>query len=203
MTAAYAGRARAEAATARAAAMAAIGVTPEYVAQMRAVGHALPHSTSPSLRRCARSGLRPNSPATLFASGFPGDRRGRSGSGAGRRTYGRYVRAMRSAGVRGDFDDFIQLRAVGIDPGFAARARKSGMTNPTADDLVELQHGGLPRPPVPPAPPKVRPEAGTRPTPTRTADAPATAEQPTASQVFQRPSRANGRALPRLKGDRP
>ena len=56
----------------------------------------------------------------------------------------------------------IQLRAVGIDPGFAARARKSGMTNPTADDLVELQNGGLSRPPVPPAPPKV-PQRGWNP----------------------------------------
>jgi len=71
---------------------------------------------------------------------------------------------MRSAGVRGDFDDFVQLRAVGIDPGFAARARKSGRSL-TADDLVELQGGGLARPPVPPAPPRVPPRGWNPPDP--------------------------------------
>jgi hypothetical protein len=71
---------------------------------------------------------------------------------------------MRGAGVRGDFDDFVQLRAVGIDPGFAARARRSGKVL-SADDLVELQTGGLSNPPVPPVPPRVPPRGWSPPDP--------------------------------------
>jgi bla regulator protein blaR1 len=73
---------------------------------------------------------------------------------------GSYVSAMRSAGVRGDMDDFIQLRTVGVDPAFAARVRASGIRTLSADDLVELRALGIssipaaPRSPAPPRPPQ-------------------------------------------------
>lgn len=50
-----------------------------------------------------------------------------------------YVTAMRSAGVEGDLDDFVQLRAVGVSPGLATRARASGMRHLDADTLVEMR----------------------------------------------------------------
>jgi hypothetical protein len=60
---------------------------------------------------------------------------------------GAYVRAMKSAGVRGGFDDFIQLRAVGVSPAFAQRARQAGYQAITADELVQLQALGRIGPP--------------------------------------------------------
>ena len=164
VAAAYAGRARAEAVTARAAAMAAIGVTPQYVAQMRAVGHGLANLDQSEFAEMRAVGVTPEFARDLFAAGFPGIDADDLVQARAVGLTGSYVRAMRSAGVRGDFDDFVQLRAVGIDPGFAARARKSGRSL-TADDLVELQGGGLARPPVPPAPPRVPPRGWNPPDP--------------------------------------
>ena len=46
---------------------------------------------------------------------------------------------MRQAGARGDLDDFVQLRAVGVDPAFVTRVRLSGMKSTSADDLVEIR----------------------------------------------------------------
>ena len=59
-----------------------------------------------------------------------------------------------AAGVRGDLDDFIQLRAVGIDPAFAQRARKAGRPTIDADELVEMRALGRSAPPAPPRPPR-------------------------------------------------
>ena len=88
VAAAYAGRARAEAVTARAAAMAAIGVTPQYVAQMRAVGHGLANLDQSEFAEMRAVGSRQTvRPRALFRW-LPGDRRGGSRSGAGRRTTG-------------------------------------------------------------------------------------------------------------------
>ena len=62
-------------------------------------------------------------------------------------------------GVRGDLDDFVQIRAIGIDPGFVARARQAGVNVSDVDELVQLRALGNP-PPVPPrAPPPPRPPA--------------------------------------------
>ena len=157
LTAAYAGHARAEAASARAAAMASIGVTPEYVAQMRAVGRRFAALDESEFAEMRAVGVTPEFARDLFASGFPGIDADDLVQARAVGLTGGYVRAMRSAGVRGDFDDFVQLRAVGIDPGFAARARKSGMKVLSADDLVDLRTGGMARPPAPPAPPRAPP----------------------------------------------
>jgi len=73
---------------------------------------------------------------------------------------GGYVSAMRSAGIQGDLDDFVQLRAVGVDPAFAARVKASGVRVRNADDLVELRALGvtrIPQPPRTPQPPRVNP----------------------------------------------
>jgi beta-lactamase regulating signal transducer with metallopeptidase domain len=164
LTAVYGGRARAAAASARRVAMAATGVTPEYVAQMRAVGHGLAALDASEFAGMRAVGVTPEFARDLFASGLPGIDAEDLVQARAVGLNGSYVRAMRSAGVRGDFDDFVQLRAVGIDPGFAARARRSGKVL-SADDLVELQTGGLSNPPVPPVPPRVPPRGWSPPDP--------------------------------------
>jgi hypothetical protein len=72
---------------------------------------------------------------------------------------GSYVRALKSAGVRGSFDEFIQLRAVGVTPQFAERVRNAGYRSINADDLVELQALGGPPPRPNGAPPGWAPGA--------------------------------------------
>jgi hypothetical protein len=57
---------------------------------------------------------------------------------------------MRAVGVQGKLDDFIELRAVGVDPAFAARVKASGIRVIRADDLVELKALGTVHPPAPP-----------------------------------------------------
>jgi hypothetical protein len=61
---------------------------------------------------------------------------------------------MRATGLRGDLDDFVQLRAVGVDPAFAARVKASGIKVLDADDLVEIRAVGLSKPPKPPRTPE-------------------------------------------------
>ena len=38
---------------------------------------------------------------------------------------GGYVRSLKALGVRGDLDDFVQLRALGVTPAFVHRARNA------------------------------------------------------------------------------
>ena len=138
---------------AKAAALAAIGVTPAYVAQMRALGREFAGLEPSEFAEMRAVGVTPQFARDLIAAGFPGiDPDGLVEARATGLTGG-YVRAMRAAGVRGDLDDFVQLRAVGVDPAFAARARKSGTKLVDVDELTELHTGGMISP-MPPAPPR-------------------------------------------------
>ena len=130
-----------------------IGVTPEYIAAMRA---AAPSLTSVGFSEF--SGLRamnvtPDFARSLAASGFPSISADELIQARSLGLSGEYVRAMRAAGIRGKLEDFIELRTVGIDPGFAARARASGIDVSRADDLVALKALGISRPATPPHPP--------------------------------------------------
>jgi beta-lactamase regulating signal transducer with metallopeptidase domain len=138
----------------------AAGVTPEYVAEMRALGRRFAALDAEDFAGMRAVGVTPEFARDLMAAGFPGIDADELVEARAVGLTGGYVRAMRSAGVRGDLDDFVQLRAVGVDPAFAARARRAGMRSLTADDLVELQAVGIsspPRPPAPPRPPNVNP----------------------------------------------
>jgi hypothetical protein len=61
---------------------------------------------------------------------------------------------MKAAGVRGNPDAFVELRAMGIDPAFVERARKAGHKVADPDDLVELRALGRVESPSPPRPPR-------------------------------------------------
>jgi bla regulator protein BlaR1 len=136
----------------------AAGVTPEYVAEMRALGHRFAALDPGEFASMRAVGVTPQFARDLMAAGFPGIDSDALVEARAIGLTGGYVRAMRSAGVRGNLDDFVQLRAVGIDPAFAARVKKAGMKVVSADDLVEMQAVGIPRPPRPPAPPRVDPD---------------------------------------------
>jgi len=142
-----------------AAAMAAVGVTPEYIGAMRA---AAPHlrSQDPDIYVSMRSvGVTPQFARELLNAGFPRLSPDQIVEARAVGLTGSYVRSLRAAGVRGSFDDFIQLRAVGVTPQFAQRVRNAGYRSISADDLVELQALGGPPPRPNGAPPGWAPGA--------------------------------------------
>ena len=65
---------------------------------------------------------------------------------------GAYIRSMKSAGVTGTMDDYVELRAVGVN----VRDARRGMS---PDDLVEVKVRNFDpfdgHPPGPPTPPEV------------------------------------------------
>jgi bla regulator protein BlaR1 len=140
-------------------ALQALGITPDYVAAMRATAPQFARFAAADFAGMRTVGVTPQYARELIGAGFPNisadDMVGARAVGLS----GAYIRALKSAGVRGDLDDFVQLRVVGVDPAFVERARKSGYAVSDPDDLVELRALGrvaptaLPRPPRAPAPP--------------------------------------------------
>ena len=137
----------------------ATGVTPEYIAAMRAAVPSLSRLEFADFSGMKAVGVTPEFARDL-AAGFPRISADELTEARAVGLTGGYVSAMRLAGVEGNLDDFIQLRAVGVDPSFAARVKASGIKPIRADDLVELRALGIsaipkaPRTPAPPRPPQ-------------------------------------------------
>lgn len=134
--------------------MKALGVTPEYIGAMRAAAPRLRELDADEFSGLRAVGVTPEYARDMVAAGFPSIDEDELVSARAIGLTGGYIRAMKAAGVNGTLDDFVQLRAVGVDPEFAARARRSGVKISNADDLVELRALSGVRPPAPPKPPK-------------------------------------------------
>ena len=132
----------------------ALGITPEYVREIRAAAPqfgALEHDDLVGMKAVGVTGsyLR-----DLAASGYPDldvddviEARALGISGA-------YIRQMRAVGVTGALDTLTELRAVGVDPDFVTRARRAGIDPGDTDRLTELRVlGPAPHPPHPPRTP--------------------------------------------------
>jgi len=138
----------------------ATGVTPEYIAAMRAAVPSLSRLDFADFSGMRALGVTPDFARELAGAGFPRITADELTQARAVGLTGGYVSAMRGAGVEGNLDDFIQLRAVGVDPSFAARVKASGIRPVRADDLVELRALGIssipraPRTPPPPRPPQ-------------------------------------------------
>ncbi len=131
----------------------AVGVTPEYIGAMRAAAPRLRNVDADGFTSLRAVGVTPEYVRDMVAAGFPSLDEDELVEARATGITGGYIRAMRAAGVNGTMDDFIQLHAVGVDPAFAERARRSGLKFRNADDLVELRALSGVRPPPPPAPP--------------------------------------------------
>jgi bla regulator protein blaR1 len=140
-----------------------LGVTPEYIGAMRAAAPRLANLAVGDFTGMKAVGVTPQFARDLAAAGFPAITADELMEARAIGLSGGYVRAMRSAGVQGDLDDFVQLRAVGVDPAFAVRVKASGIRVLRVDDLVELRALGVTRPPEPPRTP--RPPRGWNPDP--------------------------------------
>jgi beta-lactamase regulating signal transducer with metallopeptidase domain len=123
----------------RALAAGRIGVTPEYIAAMRAAAPRLANLDISDFAGLRTLGVTPEFARGLAAAGFPSITADELMEARAVGLSGDYVHAMRSAGIQGTLDDFVELRSVGIDPAFAARAKAAGVRLRTPDDLIQLR----------------------------------------------------------------
>lgn len=130
----------------------ATGIAPEYIAAMRAAAPRLAGLDFSEFSGMHVLGVTPEYARGMVASGFPSISADQLMQARSVGLSGEYVRAMRASGIQGSLEDFIELRTVGIDPGFAARVKSSGIKVNRADDLIELKSLGVSRPPAPPHP---------------------------------------------------
>lgn len=137
--------------------MKAVGVTPEFAAEMRAASPGLRNASLDDMVELKSVGVTPAYVREIASAGF-------GKLDAGDLTQARavgldpsYVRGMRSAGFGDSIDDFVKMRAVGVTPGYAEHFRRAGYQI-SVQKLVELKAQGvdiddLRDPPAPPSPP--------------------------------------------------
>jgi hypothetical protein len=121
--------------------LAAVGVTREYVRAMRKMGFAL---TTPSEASglCA-VGVTPEYVRAMRAAGFPVEK---PGDAQGLYAVGvtpEFVREMKRAGVEMDQGDAQSLCALGVTPEFVRKLAAAGYPNATANQLSRLAAAGV------------------------------------------------------------
>jgi len=137
-------------------AMKAVGMTPEYMAAMRASAPELRDADADDLVGMKAVGATPAYVHDLSAAGL---RDFDAGDVAGARAVGvdgSYIREMRAAGFGdADLSDLTGARAVGVTGEYVRQMRLAGYDG-ELDDFVALRamkDGHRPRPPLPPLPP--------------------------------------------------
>jgi beta-lactamase regulating signal transducer with metallopeptidase domain len=143
--------------------MKAVGVTPDYVSQLRAISPNLARLDPSDFAGMKAVGVTPEFARSLASAGFQNLDSDELTEARAVGVTGDYVRALRASGVGGDMDDFVQLRAVGVKPEYVQSLRRQGYVVRDADKLVELwvvgvRPGDFPAsPPRPPRPPRAPP----------------------------------------------
>ena len=142
----------------------AVGVTPEYVAAMRAAVPRLARLDYEDFAGLKAVGVTPDYARSLVAAGLRNIDSDELTEARAVGVTGAYVSALAAAGLRGTMDDYVQLRAVGVTPEFGQRVRRAGYTTRDPDKLVEMQALGLDfsRYRMPPPPPQPRPPRAPR-----------------------------------------
>ena len=137
-------------------AMKAVGMTPDYVAAMRASAPELRDADVDELVGMKAVGVTPAYVHDIAAAGIrdfdAGDITGARAVGVD----GGYIREMRAAGFgNADLGDLTGARAVGITAEYVRQMRQAGYDG-DLDDFIALRsvkEGHRPRPPLPPLPP--------------------------------------------------
>ena len=141
--------------------MKALGITPEYVSAMRAAAPQLARLQPSEFSGMKAVGVTPDFARGWSKSGFRTVTAEQLTEARAVGLSGDYVRSMIAAGVRGSFDDYVQLRVMGVSPGYVQKLRRSGINISDPEKLVEMQAMGIgahevkaARPPAPPKPPR-------------------------------------------------
>jgi hypothetical protein len=135
--------------------MKALGVTPAYLAEMRAAAPRLGQIDNDDLIELRAVGVTPQYVRDLAAAGLGNLDKDELVEARAVGVNGTYVRSLISAGFRGSHDDFVQLRAMGVTPQDIARAAREPRGRLTADKIIEMKtgHWNTPDPPAPPGTP--------------------------------------------------
>jgi beta-lactamase regulating signal transducer with metallopeptidase domain len=143
--------------------MKAVGVTPEFMATMRAASPRMRSADLDDIVGLRAVGVTPDYVRSLAMAGLPNLSADELTEAKAVGITGDYVRDMRAAGFRGDLDDYVELRAVGVTPAYAAQFKKVGYNITGARQLVKFKVHGItadtvrvtpPRPPQAPRPPE-------------------------------------------------
>jgi len=123
--------------------MRAVGVTPDYLAAMRAASPRLRNASFDDVVGLRAVGVMPDYVRGMTAAGL-------GNLDADELTQARavgvmpdYVRGMVAAGFRGTIDDYVEMRAVGVTPEYAAQFRRSGFNVLTSKQLIKLKTHGI------------------------------------------------------------
>ena len=146
--------------------MKAVGVTPEYMAAIRAASPALRNADLDGVVQMRAVGVTPEYIRDLAGAGLNNLDADELTEARAVGVTGDYVRAMAAAGFRGNINDYLELRAVGVTPEYAAQFRKSGYNVTSVKQLIRLHQGLVTlqgfrtAPPQPPRPPQVDDDGG-------------------------------------------
>lgn len=142
--------------------MKAVGITPEYLANIRAASPRMRSVDLDDVVGLRAVGVTPEYVRSLSAAGLPNLDASDLTQARAVGLSADYVREMRNAGFRGSIDDYVQLQAVGVTPAYVYQFKKVGYTVTSARQLVKFKTHGVtaesvrvapPRPPAAPRPP--------------------------------------------------
>ena len=144
--------------------MKASGLSPDFVYAIRRASPALRDAEVNEFAQLKAVGVTPQFVRDLVAAGLGDLDADAITQARALNIDGNYVRRMAAVGIRGDIEDYVEMRAVGVTPEYAAQFRKAGRRL-DSKALVKLKvHGmaerslrglsGVPLPPEPPAAPK-------------------------------------------------
>ncbi|HVU30901.1 MAG TPA: M56 family metallopeptidase [Sphingomicrobium sp.] len=131
----------------------AMGITPDYIAAMRAASPALRNVSTDDLVQMKAVGVTPQYVRELAGAGFGNLSADDIVEARAVGLTPDYMRAIRATGVHVTMDDLVELRAMNITPEELARVRASGSLS--KEQIRELAAPRPPHPPAPPVPPNV------------------------------------------------
>jgi bla regulator protein BlaR1 len=117
-------------------AMKAVGVTPEYVAGIRAAAPQLARTNQEDFVSMKAVGVTPAYVQELASAGLSGLSMDQLMEARAIGLNAGYVREVLAAGARRNLDELIELRTLGITPAQIANARRAGARS--TDDIIEM-----------------------------------------------------------------
>ena len=128
----------------RAIEMRAVGVTPEYIASLRAAAPHLGRLSSDDLVELRAVGVTPAYIQDLARAGLRSIPKDDLVAARALGVRGDYIRALAAAGYSGlTLDQLVELRAVGVTPAYVEKLRRAGYGRFTVDKLVEMKAVGV------------------------------------------------------------
>ena len=140
--------------------MKALGVTPEYIAAVRAAGPQFRNLPTEEFMGLKVQGVTPQYVRALAEAGYLNESPDAIGDAAIMGVTASFIRDMAAAGYRGlSLDELTEMRTMGVSRAYIEQFRRAGYPRLTADQLIKMRTLGVRpedvqrrRPPRPPEP---------------------------------------------------